>query len=484
MRRLLFLVLLFPLLSGCSVNPVSGEQDFVLMSESQEIALGRQEHPNILKQYGDYTDAELQAYVEEVGQRLARRSHRSDLSYSFTVLDSMEVNAFALPGGYIYITRGLLAYLNSEAELAAVLGHEIGHITARHSVRRLSAATAKDLGYNITSLFVPELRNEGVKQLFGVLGQALISGYGREHELEADRLGAEYLARTGYDPEAMIGVIRVLKNQELFERQLAKEEQRQPRVYHGVFASHPDNDKRLKEVVHAADRLKGRPVHRLASREAFLQKQRGLVFGASAEQGILHGNRFYHRDLEIALRFPQGWEVDNRSDRLLASAPQQAAVLQLTTTKPEPGQGSAAWLREQVGPVDGLEPVIAANIRGVTATAQLKTSLGPRRARVAALDHRGMRYLFIGVRADEGGLGKYDADFLRTIRDLHTLREDERHLAEPQQIALHRWTRGETLEELASRAKLEDHAEEQLRLLNDYYPRGEPAPGTLLKTVQ
>lgn len=477
-------LLLLPLLPACSVNPVSGQSDFVLMSEAEELALGRKEHPNILKQYGEYSDAELQAEVERVGQQLARKSHRSGLEYHFTVLDSSEVNAFALPGGYIYITRGLLVYLNNEAELAAVLGHEIGHVTARHSVRQLSAATAKELGYSLTSLFVPELRSESVKQLFDVLGTALIRGYGREHELEADRLGAEYLARTGYDPEAMIGVIRVLKNQELFERQLAKEEQREPRVYHGVFSTHPDNDQRLKEVVRAAERLKSRPVSRQVSREAFLQKQQGLVYGASAQQGILHRNRFYHRELEIAVAFPAGWDVDNRADRLVAVAPKETAVLQLTTQKPEKGEDAGEWLRANVSGLKQFERIATAGIAGATGKATIKTSFGLRQARVAALQHKGLRYLFIGITAQEGALGQYDPDFLRSIRDLHALRPDERALAEPRRIELHRLRSGEQLADLANRASFERHAEEQLRLLNDYYPRGEPQPGTLLKTVK
>jgi predicted Zn-dependent protease len=485
LRRLaLALILIVPLLHGCSVNPVTGQSDFVLMSEADEVALGYKENPNILKQYGQYSNEALQAYVNEVGQRLARKSHRSNLQYHFTLLDSTEVNAFALPGGYVYITRGLLAYLNNEAELAAVLGHEIGHVTARHSVRQLSAATAKDLGYSITSIFVPELQNEGVRQLYDVMGTALIRGYGREHELEADRLGAEYLARTGYDPQAMIGVIRVLKNQELFERQLAKEEQREPRVYHGVFATHPDNDERLKQVVKAAEKLKDRPVSRHVSREAFLQHEQGMVYGPSASQGILHGNRFYHRDLNISLSFPPAWDVDNQSERLIALAPGEAAVLQLTTEKAKAGESAVTWLQQKVPALEQRENISIADVHGATGRAKIKTAFGVREARIAALDHAGQRYLFIGVTQKQGALPKYEDAMLRSIRSLHTLRKNERILAEPHRIELHRLLRGETLEALARRSALGRHAEEQIRLLNDYYPSGEPQPGTLLKTVE
>jgi predicted Zn-dependent protease len=198
-------------LSGCATNPVSGKKEAVLMSEQKEIEIGRELNPEVRKRYGVYDNHALQDYVQGVGQKLAGLSHRPGLIYRFSVLDSNEVNAFALPGGYIYITRGLLAYLNSEAELAAVLGHEIGHVTARHAVRQYTTAMAANIGYTIGSIFVPQIGNQGVGNLFNVLGTALVRGYGRQHELESDRLGAQYLAHAGYDPQAMLQVLEVLK---------------------------------------------------------------------------------------------------------------------------------------------------------------------------------------------------------------------------------------------------------------------------------
>ncbi len=250
---LLISIFAFTLLQGCATNPVTGDQDFVLMSESEEISLGAKYNEQILREMSVYPDPELAAYVDQVGQRIAKVSHRPQLNYHFTVIDTPTVNAFALPGGYIYITRGILAYLNSEAELAAVLGHEIGHVTARHSVRQQSAATATGIAGTVlgAATGVP-----GSQDLFSVFGKAMLSGYGREQELESDRLGAQYLARSGYDPQAMLEVIGVLKNQEQFEQQRAREEKREARAYHGVFATHPDNDKRLQEVIAEADRLK------------------------------------------------------------------------------------------------------------------------------------------------------------------------------------------------------------------------------------
>jgi predicted Zn-dependent protease len=173
-------------ISSCAVNPVTGQQDLVLMSESDELALGRKTNAEVLKQYTIYDNPALQSYVQTVGEKLAAKSHRSNLIYRFTVLDSKDVNAFALPGGYIYITRGLMAYLNSEAELAAVLGHEVGHVTARHSVRQYSATQLANIGAVLTSIFVPGM-TQASNQLVQFAGGALLRGYGRTHELEADK---------------------------------------------------------------------------------------------------------------------------------------------------------------------------------------------------------------------------------------------------------------------------------------------------------
>ncbi len=202
---LLLLLLGVGALGGCAVNPATGKSDFVMMSEQQELGMGARYNQEILKQFPRYNDEKLQAYVQRVGERVARSSHRSNLQYHFTVIDSPDINAFALPGGYIYIHRGLIAYLGSEAELAAVLGHEVGHVTARHSVRQQSQASA----WNILGQAVAIGTGVGAAgDLANVLGTAFVRGYGRDMELEADGLGAQYLARAGYDPTAMIQVVR------------------------------------------------------------------------------------------------------------------------------------------------------------------------------------------------------------------------------------------------------------------------------------
>ena len=469
------------LLSGCATNPVTGELDLVLMSEEQEIVLGNQVHRDVLKRYDVYGDAEIGELVDRIGGELAAHSHRSDLDYTFTVLDSPEVNAFATPGGYVYITRGILAYMNNEEQLAGVLGHEIGHVTARHSVRQHSARTigsaaAGLLGAAVATATGDRDAGQMVDLGLGQFGRALVSGYGRAHELEADRLGALYLARVGYDPGMMLGVVGILKDQEAFELRRAREEGRPPRVYHGVFATHPRNDQRLQEVIRAADRYRIENP-RVTNPDAFLGMLDGLDFGDSARQGILRGNEFYHEALDLFIRFPGGWQVTNSPARLLATGPgrDQAMVLQLVdrgdTSTPE-GFLRRNFLNLREGRRIGPD--------SYTAIADSRTRSGFVTVRVAATLHRD-RVLILQ------GLGKSalpDRQVLETARSIRRLESGERGIAAGRHIRLVRAKPGDTFARLARRSPLGEYAEAQLRLLNGMFPDGEPAPGQLLKTIE
>jgi predicted Zn-dependent protease len=333
-------------LAGCAVNPATGRNNFVMMSEQQELALGQRYSQEILKQYPRYADEKLQAYVQQVGERVARYSHRSQLNYQFTVVDSPDINAFALPGGYIYIHRGLLAYLNSEAELAAVLGHEVGHVTARHGVQQQSQSSA----WGILGQAVAIGTGVGAAaDLTNVLGSAFVRGYGRDMELEADGLGAQYLARSGYDPQAMIEVVNVLKGQEDFARdQAAKRGQAQAAGgYHGVFDTHPDNDRRLQQVLGPARALA--TGQQEVNRDAFLKHLNGLPFGDSAASGVRRGQHFYHAELDFTLAFPQGWSMINRPDVLIGQSADQQAFIAMTQEGNPQRLSAAQLLRQRVG---------------------------------------------------------------------------------------------------------------------------------------
>lgn len=473
------LLVLLLLISGCATNPVTGEQDLVLMSEQEEIALGRQTHQEVLQQYKVYEDPDLQAYVQSVGEQLAAKSHRSDLIYRFTVLDSKEVNAFALPGGYIYITRGLMAYLNSEAELAAVLGHEIGHVTARHSVRQYSAAQAANVGLIIGSILTGV--GQTGAQLGQIFGTVLLRGYGREHELEADQLGAEYLARSNYDPQAMMEVIRVLKNQEELEKKVAKAEGREPNIYHGLFATHPDNDTRLKETIASAEKHKSSAAT-LTGRETYLHKIDGMIFGDSPYEGIVRGRNFYHPDLGIAMQLPAGWHVRNLPTQLLAISPEGKATLQVEVMDINKRISPKEFIATRLN-IKELGSGTALTIHGNEAYTGIATiNNKPVRVTVIYLDTRA--YIFGGLCKDCKLFAKFDTQFLDTAKSFHRMTAGEQEVAKPLRIHIVQAEAGTTYSQLAKNSPLKNFPEEQLRLINDMFPTGQPQTGALLKLLQ
>ncbi|MFG0582549.1 M48 family metalloprotease [Ectopseudomonas khazarica] len=478
MMRALTLCLFCAWLTGCAVNPATGRTDFVMMSERQELDLGARYNQEILKQNPPYADAKLQAYIQRVGERVARNSHRNQLSYVFTLVDSPDVNAFALPGGYIYIHRGLLAYLNSEAELAAVLGHEIGHVTARHSVRQQSQSTAWGLLGQAAAIGTGV---GAVGDLTSVMGNAFVRGYGRDMELEADGLGAQYLARSGYDPQAMIEVVKVLKSQEDFAREQAARRGEAPAQggYHGLFDTHPDNDRRLQEVIGPARALVGG--NQEVGRDAFLQRLDGLVFGDSAASGIRRGRHFYHGELDFTLTYPQGWQLVNRADVLIGHTPDEQAFIAMTLEPADKALAPAEYLRKRVGNqrlVAG-EELRLGTLRGYTAILQ-----GQAARRVAVIYRGDSAYLFVAAVKGRASLESEDERFLEVIRSYRPLKATERKLAEPVRLHLVRAKAGQSMASLARHSPLPSDGEAQLRLLNGLYPAGEPRAGQWLKTLR
>jgi predicted Zn-dependent protease len=475
--RLVLCAIALVLLAGCAVNPATGRSNFVMMSEQQELDLGRRYNQEIAKQNPRHADDALQTYVQQIGEQVARASHRSQLGYQFTVVDSADINAFALPGGYIYIHRGLLAYLNSEAELAAVLGHEVGHVTARHSVQQQSQSTAWGLLGQAVAI------GTGVgaaADLTNALGGALVSGYGRDMELEADGLGAQYLARSGYDPQAMISVVEVLKNQETFARdQAARRGQPQPASgYHGLFDTHPDNDRRLQEVLGPARALA--TGQQRVNREVFLKRLEGLPFGDSEATGVRRGQRFYHAELGFTLGFAPGWSLVNRPDALIVHSADQHAFVAMTLEDNTQRLAPEAFLHQRAAGV-----ALQSGARWSHGDFEGYTALLPGNPvrRVAAVVQGERAYLFIAV-VRNAALQTQDRAFLEVIQSLRAMTAAERPLAQPQRLYLHRVKPGDSMASLARGSVLGDEAEARLRLLNNLYPAGEPRPGDWVKLVR
>lgn len=476
LSKLLLLGSIIILFQGCATNPVTGKSEIAL-SESWELKVGPQYHQQILKQYQVYEDQELQAYVNELGQRLASISERPDLKWTFTLLDSPQVNAFATPGGYVYITRGIMAYMNRESHLAGVIGHEIGHITARHGARRAAQSQLA----TVASVAVAVGTGSGdLLQLSQMLGGALISGYGREQELQSDELGAKYIAQNNYDPEDMIGVIGILKDQELFNKEKARLEGRQPQAYHGLFASHPRNDRRLQGVIKAAEQYRDSS-QQVADDGRFLRLTDGMVFGESESQGITRGNRFYHKELDLFLRFPADWRVINQPSELLGVAPDGSQVIRMRMAPSNSGGDIDDYLRSNFnGFREGQRIQLADGdaYAGVATISDQRTRQS-KNVRVSAIQKGGQRLVIVG----QGKSYLPNQTFFNTVRSVRGLKRDEQMLASESKIRVITAQAGDTYAKLARQSSLSDYAEQQLRLINNAYPDGEPVPGTKIKFI-
>lgn len=465
--------------TGCAVNPATGGLDTVLMSEKKEVSIGKENHEKILKSMPIYNDPEINAYVNAVGQKLAKKGHRSHLEYTFTVIDSPDINAFALPGGYIYINRGLMNYLNSEAQLAAVLGHEIGHVTARHSVRQHSAGTAASI---VSAVLAVGTGSSTIGDLSNVAGAALVSGYGRDHELEADSLGAEYLFKSGYDPQAMVEVIGVLKDQEQFAKYRAKEEGTKVQSYHGLFASHPRNDTRLQEVVGKAGKLAESQQETFTG--DFRERLEGMEFGESDKSGVRRGSRFYHKLMNFTVAFPGNWKLQNSPNAVVAYPAKQDGFLQLQVQGDLGSLTPQAFIEERLK-IDDLrdgEVLDQYGLRGYTGTVSATEKRGP--VRVAVIYHNDQAFYFSGVNRRPNASFNYDPFFVAAIKSFRPLKSSEFKLAAGLKIKYIKATPGTTYESLAKNSKIDKYALEQLRLLNGHYPRGEPEPGQWIKIVE
>ncbi|TVR64361.1 MAG: peptidase M48 [Gemmatimonadales bacterium] len=320
-RFVLWLVLILmpaPLLTGCAVNPVTGQRQFVLFTESQEIELGREADRDIVAQLGIYDDPELAAWLDDMGQRMAAGSERPHLPWTFRILDDPTINAFALPGGYIYMTRGILTHLNSDAEVAGIVGHEIGHVTARHGVVRVSRAQIAQLGLGLGMILAPDLQPFG--EVAGAGLQLLFLRNSRDAEREADDLGLRYMTELDYDPRAVARVFEMLGR-----ASGAEDGDRIP----GFLSTHPDPGERRGTIL---ERTTGDDPELTGSRDdrdGYLQRLQGMTFGEDPRQGYFRQSVFYHPELAFRLDFPSGWRTANTRSEVQGVSPEQDAVLLL-----------------------------------------------------------------------------------------------------------------------------------------------------------
>jgi predicted Zn-dependent protease len=496
------------------VNPVTGQAERSVMDEPAEIAEGRKAHEQVLKEYRVYANPQVQAYVNALGQKLASQSHRSHLDWTFTVLDSPEVNAFALPGGYVYVTRGIMAYLDSEAELAGVIGHEIGHVTARHGAQRATQQQTAGLGVLAATVLGAVLEGAGVRgatNLAGQVSQAAAAGYiasySREQESQADELGAEYLVRNHFNPQNMVDVIEVLKNQERFAADTAQAEGRQAPTGNTWLSSHPSNDQRLADIRNIALQYQTAAHHYDDDgRTRYLQVINGMVFGDSREEGVVRGPYFVHEGLGMALTAPSGWRVSNGADAItLINAPGDAGLV--VTVLPPSAQGAHEALLRQLlnagqnrveGQVDkrNLHGLNATHFDGMVRNAQGRTEAVHLTLADGPANHR---YLMRYVARDASALQRADAQTREAEASLRAITSSDLSIARPWMIKTIGFPKG-GFSEMARGSALAafmpaTQAEGQLRLMNSAYGQsgqgrsqmpghvGEPRPGQMVKTV-
>ena len=474
------------------VNPVTGQTEMSAMSEEAELAEGAKGHQQVLQEYGVVKNPELQAYVNALGQKLAAQSHRSQLEWHFTLLDSPEINAFALPGGYVYVTRGIMAYMESEADLAGVIGHEIGHVTARHGAQRATSQQNAGLGVFAASILGAVAEAYGVAgagQLAGQVSQNVAAGYiasyGREQELQADGLGAEYLYRTRYDPRNMIDVIKVLKNQEQFAADLAKAEGRPAPAKADWLASHPSNDQRLDTITRLAAQYQSKDRYNDEGRARYLLAIRGMNFGDSPAQGLVRGQNFYHEPLGLALTAPAGWYIQNDSEQLAFINTARDAALLVRLVPAQAGKTPADVVRNLLKPTQGkLE---SATINGLQASRFTGARANANGSTVAleatVITGPGERvYLLQTSAKDANALARARVGLREAESSFRALTAQDRSAARPWIIKTVNYPRG-GFAELAKASPLA-RAEQQLRLINGYYGGGEPAAGQAVKVVE
>ncbi len=475
------------LTSACTqvVNPATGKSEFTAMSPEQEKAVGKDQHPKILQQFGGaYDEGGLQAYVDEIGNRLQAVSELPDLDFTFTLLNSDVVNAFALPGGYVYISRGLMALAENEAEVAGVMAHEVGHVTARHSAQRYSRGVLAQGGVTLGAVLAGVLGGgnlaKTVQEIGGTGAQAYLAGYSREQEFQSDELGVRYLTRAGYDPRAMSTFLEKLgENSELARRLAGKENAPDPST--SMFATHPrtpDRVRRAAENAAKAEATAGR-----IGRDEYLQRIDGMIYGTDPDQGFVRGRMFVHPKLRFAFQAPEGYRLQNTPSAVVGGDKNGNGM------KFDQGQMRSSNLRDYIArewakelkiqnlkqinsfDLDGL-PAVSAGTSGKTKDGKT-VDVGLAAVQVDA----GSVYRFMFI--SPGGASNAEARAAQeTVESFRVLSAAEASRYKPKRIKVVRTQSGDSTASLARKMAVDDLPELQFEVLNgleagDQLPRGE-----------
>ena len=477
MKRLLVPLVLVSLL-GCARNPVTGKREIVLVSEGQELALGAESHVAAQSEYGFLDQPAVQTYVQQVGKKLAVVSHRPNLEWHYTAVDSPVINAFAIPGGYVYFTRGILAYINNEAELAGVMGHEIGHVTARHSVSQITRSQAAQIGLGAASILSPTVGKFG-DLAGGALGVWFLK-FGRDDERQADQLGVEYAARAGYDPREVSNFFDVL-------RRLSETSDRE--TIPGWLSTHPDPGERVTATRAAAQQwitqLSLTPERMVVNRDAHLRSLEGVVFGDNPREGFVEEGRFYHPELQFQISFPSGWQVENTRTAVYAIAPDNAAQIQFKLADVPQGTTAEGYARQLAAqgltPQSGGPITINGNRAYLALYALRDENGGAVPALVAFIEYRQQLYEILGPMAD---LQRSRTPIESAIRSFDRLTNQRILAMQPDRLRIYTTRQGDTLESLAARYANPRVTAADLALLNRLPTTQSLTDGRLIKVVE
>lgn len=466
------------LFSSCTDNPATGKSDFTpFMSSAEEKRIGAEEHAKVLTQYGGaHNDPEIGGYVAEIGGRIAAHSERPDIRFTFTVLDSPVVNAFALPGGYVYVTRGLIGLANSEAELAGVLGHEIGHVVARHSAQRYSRAVAAQIGATILGAAIG---NQVVNQLVETGASLYLLSFSREQELEADQLGIRYLGKTGYEPAAEATFLQSLVYEKELDEKLVRQNNRPARAE--FLQTHPNTPERVHAAIASAGGPQGLPLRR----EEFLRRIDGLVYGDSPEQGFVRGQRFFHPAQYFTFEVPAGFRLTNTPARVVARGPQDSLIVfDDAGKKTHPDIGTylrSVWAANL--DLDEFERIDINGFRAATARTRINTQKGTMDLRLVAIQFAPNKIYRLRFLTPRDLTSRLAVDLRRSTYSFRGLAPAEVKTLKPHRIRAVTVEAGDTIAALAQRMPFDDFKVERFLVLNGMGPNDQLKVGNRIKIV-
>ncbi len=469
------------LIIACSVNPVTGKKEVMFISEEKEIAMGKQAHPSIMDQFGEYKDDKLQAFITEKGNEMAAVSHRSHLNYSFKVVDSPILNAFAVPGGYVYFTRGIMAHFNNEAEFAGVLGHEIGHVTARHSAKQQTQATLGQIGLIGAVVLSPTLASMG-QSLSQGLGLLMLK-YGRDMESQSDRLGVEYSTKIGYNSSHMANFFKTLA------RMRAKSGQSIPEFQ----SSHPDPINRFNNVHQLTaewqQKLGVNPANLKVNRDSYLRMIDGLMFGEDPQEGYVENGYYYHPGLKFYFPIPRGWKLHNGKTQIQIVQPDGKALVTMTIATGTLDAAAQSVVEKNKLQVRESQKV---TINGLPAIAMVSSAQMPAQQQGQAPTNLGvvtyliqygdMIYNFTGL-CLEADFNAYFSQLATPGKNFADLKDTRKINVFADRISVRQVSRSATLQQHLQTYGTPQARMEETAILNSMQLTDQVAAGTLIKTI-